>query len=299
MVTSLLTILKVSKMRIVSSLLNVSGSGAGPAGGIDASDLPGPSAPQPVAEPVAKSGSVGTGRFAKNLRLLFVNGCSYEEWESQAAAQRISSLFGRTVGKDIRVHYAYVPMKFSHVVGAIRHGVEPQGCDLLLTTIRERLQEMDTTLRKKVSESHVMQVGRRMLAGGCRLAIFLHSGGGAFFKKVMERLTSEERQKIDVFSFGSAWMFNKGDFHTVLNAVACWDPFPMLGRIVSGRWFPGPSAPIVRAGSSWQMPVVSHKFLHSPYQETLRKIVSMYVDEVRYEALLPPPPIKTEPEEGQ
>ena len=237
-----------------------------------------------IAPPVvAKTGSVGSGRFAKNFRLLFVNGCSYEEWESQAAAQRISKLFGKTVGKEIKVHYAYLPMTFGQVLDSIRHGIEPKGCDALLTSIREQLHELDTKMRQMAHESKALQLSRRMLVGGCRLAVFLHSGAGAFFKKVMEKLTLEERQKIDVFSFGSPWLFSKEDFHAALNAVACWDPFPLLGRLLSGQKCRSTSVPILQAGSSWQMPLVSHKFFNFPYQQALGKIAAMYADELKVE----------------
>jgi len=267
-------------MSVVSSLVRVSTSGLVQPSCVIANEvtsLPITSSPSPPSIP--KSGFVGGGRFAKNFRLLFVNGCSYEEWESRAAAGRISKLFGRIVGKEIKVHYAYLPMTFAQVIGALRYGIEPQGCDVLLANIRERLQELNIITQKKIEGQ--LQDTCRLLTGGPRLAIFLHSGGGAFLKQAMEKLTREERQQIDVFGFGSACLFDKKDFHNVVNSVAYWDPFPLLGRVLSGHGFSGSSAPVMQVGSSWQMPVVSHKFFNLPYQKALEKIVETYANELK------------------
>jgi hypothetical protein len=241
-----------------------------------------PSAPLPI----PKNGCVGKGRCARNFRLLFVNGCSYEERESQAAASRISKLFGRIAGYDVKVHYSYLPMTFRHVVGAVCYGEEPSGCDSLLANIRARLKEIDPTHRQKALQKKAERVCWRVLQGRGRLAIFLHSGAGAFFKKVMEKLTMDERKCIDVFSFGSAWLFNKEDFHNAANAVARWDPFPFLGRLVSGQWFLNSSTPVFQTGSFFQMPVVSHKFFNSSYQAALEKIVTTYAKEAKAIPLL-------------
>ena len=96
----------------------------------------------------------------------------------------------------------------------------------------------------------------------------------------MEKLTPEERQRIDIFTFGSAWLFDKQDFHTAVNVIARWDPFPTLARMISGQWVSAANVPIVRAGSYWQLPLVSHKFLNAPYQNALAAIVNRYAAEL-------------------
>lgn len=229
----------------------------------------------------AHHGTVGKGCFARNFRFLFVNGVGYEEWESKAAALQISELFGKIVGFTIKGHYSYLPMTFSDVCRAIRYNEEPQGCDALLADIRKLLQKVTTKIPKEFSHKKISCVCRSVLEGTGRLALFLHSGAGAFFKIVMNKLTHEERKHIDVFCFGSAWQFDKNDFHTVSNYEAYWDPFPLLGRLVSGQWFLSATTPLHPAGSLFQMPLWSHKFFRLPYQAKVQEIVGRYAKELR------------------
>ena len=221
----------------------------------DASTQTSPQLPQtrPPSPPLPCCGSVGNGRLAKNFQFLFVNGCSYEEWESQAAARRISTLFGEIAGKSIKIHYTYIPMNFSQVLSVIRGGGKIPGDDLLLTSIRTRLKKLKASCR-------TTKTPQRALAACGRLAIFLHSGAGACFKSAMEHLTQKERKKIDVFGFGSAWLFKKEDFHDASNIIACWDPFPLLGQLLSGQRLNGSSIKVLQAGTTWQMPVASRDY---------------------------------------
>lgn len=270
-------------MGIVSTLMHVSASGSARPSDVVAPAQMDSSQGVPMLRP--KSGSVGKGWFADNVRFLFINGCAYEEWESKLAAQKISSLFGEVVGKDVRVHYTYLPMTFGQVIKAIRYEKEPEGCDVLLESIRERLQELHARDQKKAIDTEAIQNGHSILNGGARLCLVTHSGGGVFAEIALRKLTEKERLKIDVFSFGSPCLFKKCDYHNAQNAIAFGDPFPFLGWLISGM---RTSDHFVRAGSMLQMPVLSHKFLNKPYQVMLKKIVDMYAREVRKERPLPP-----------
>ena len=237
---------------------------------------PGPSgaSPRPPSPSEATPGSVGEGRLFRNFRVMFINGCSYEEWENIAAAEKISQLFQERIGQGIKVHYTYVPLNFKQVIHSVRWNIDPSGCDLLLQNIRERLRHIDKPPSEKPSKFGELKTGGR-------LSLVLHSGAGALLKSIMKKLTPEERKKIDVITLGSASLFKKEDFHNVMNFVAHWDPFPRLAQLAESLWPRRYNAEVLSAGSIMQMPVLSHKFFRFPYQEALKKVVDMYLEEAR------------------
>lgn len=169
-------------------------------------------------------------------------------------------------------------MDYSKVLDIIRQGKEPSGTDALLTCIRDRLKELDKPAKTENTFQNIASTPK--FGSGGRLAIVLHSGGGAFFNAVMGKLTEEERKKIDVIGLGAACLFDKKNFHNAINVVAYGDPFPKLAQIASGNWLSRSSPEVIPAGSRWQTPVLSHKFFNIPYQETLTKVVATYAREV-------------------
>ena len=225
-----------------------------------------PKPDSPAISPTAGLGSVVQERLFRNFRVMFVNGCSYEEWENRAAAEKISKLFYERTGEAIKVHYTYVPITARQIVYSVRWNVDPPGGDILLNNIRKLLNRLDA---KKNSV-------RGELTSGGRLALVLHSGAGALLNSIMKRLTSEERKKIDVISLGSAHIFKKEDFHEVMNFVAYWDPFPRLVQFSESLWPRQYPEEVLPAGSILQLPVLAHKFFRFPYQDALRHVVEKY-----------------------
>lgn len=236
-------------------------------------DSPGPSCPSPTPrspnEPTR--GSVGQARLFQNFRIMFLNGCYYEESESQAAAQKISQLFRERIGADIKVHYTHIPTTFSQAREVLRRNVEHPGSTFLLQTIQKRLKNIDHPRSHKPSAFSELE-------GGGRLALVVHSGGGVLLKSIMGQLTLKERQKIDVITMGSAWLFKKEDFHSVQNFIAYWDPVPRLAQLATSLWPRRYNAEVLPAGSPLQKPVISHKFFRGPYQGALKQVIDAYVD---------------------
>jgi hypothetical protein len=247
-------------------------------------DSPGPSVgstPAAESEAAVKNGSFGKGRFAKNVRMLFINGCDYEEGESKLAAQKISEQFEKTRGKQVRVHYIYLPMNFQKVKETLAKNTKPQNLDSLVLTIRQLLPHEDAHVQRSAADERAQTVARRVIKDGGRLVLFVHSGGGPYTQKALEELTPAEQGMIDVHTFGSPWLVKKGCLHGVHNHIAYGDPFPALGRWVSGQKIQGDETPVSPAGSRWNMPVRSHKFLQTAYQGAVLKIASEYEAEVR------------------
>ena len=231
---------------------------------------PGPSSTSPThKKPV--QGSVGQGRLFTNFRIMFVNGCDYDECESQAAAEKISHLFRERVGAEVKVHYTHIPMTFRQAIDSLRWNIPHPASDFLLQSIRKRLLKPKTHQYQKPSTFGELK-------GGGRLALVLHSGGGALLKSIMAQLTPEERQKIDVITMGSAWIFKKGDFHKVKNFIAYWDPFPRLAQFATSLWPRQYHAETLPAGSLLQKPIISHKFFRGPYQGVLKQVIDKYVE---------------------
>ena len=272
---SIPNLIGISCMSFITSATNRSSRGGSP-GPSDANPRP----PSPL---VATPGSVGEGRLFRNFRVMFINGCSYEEWESIAAAQKISQLFQERIGQSVKVHYTYIPMNFKQVIHSVRWNIDPPGNDILLQSIRERLQHISKPPSQKPSRFGELEGGR--------LALVLHSGAGAYLKSIMRRLTPEERKKIDVITLGSACLFKKEDFHNAMNYIAHWDPFPRLAQFAESFWPRRYNAEVLSAGSVLQAPVLSHKFFRFPYQDALKKVVDMYLEEARRSAGPEPLPV--------
>jgi len=173
-------------------------------------------------------GHIGGNLYAKNVRILFINGVGYSKNSSARAAKRISTIFG-----NCSVHYTFVPLSYAKVVQAIAYGKESIGCDLLLQNIKMHLRELKKQKPDVLISSHRDQdqdkQNNNILIGNSRLILFAHSGGGAMVEAIQKKLTRAEKQHIDIISFGSAHLFRHNcGFNRVINIVARGDPVPYI-----------------------------------------------------------------------
>ena len=219
-----------------------------------------------------ENGCVGEKPFAPNIRMLFVNGVGTSLEKCKTIATSISRIFN-----DCLVHYTYAPLRYDQVIRTIMSGHRPSSCNVLLAHIRERLQELHQA-EQPLSESDrtVASVSQSAFGEKARLVIFAHSGGGALLEAIREELTPEERQQIDVYSFGSAHLFSPEEgFETVKNAVAGGDPIPAVCRLLDKRIHP--------LGETWNIGshalcnISNHSILNDIYQLALWHIRINYM----------------------
>jgi len=222
-------------------------------------------------------GFVGGDLFAKNVRILFVNGLRYNKNSCYRAAFHISQIFNSAL-----VHYTYIPLTLPQIVQSIAYGSRPNGCQLLLQNIKQHLQELHNQKSVVTLAQHrkTKDPEQKTLAGGERLIVIVHSGGGAMLEAIQNDLTEEERDRIDVISFGSAHLFRHDyQFRQVVNVVAHGDPVPYISDLfylVTRQLRELMKPPYYVGEPENRIRLEHHSFLGDAYQETLKGLKEEY-----------------------
>jgi len=215
-----------------------------------------------------ETGSVGSKRFADNLRILFVNGIGTSHDECRNKCRSISQIFG-----DSRVDYAYLPLTIPDVVNALNP--ESKSNSQLLKKIQTLLAEL-----KPWSQPHTEQKTNNYLMGGPRLLIIAHSGGGAEIKTLMKELPAQNRDLIDIVSLGSAHLFRpKEGWRKTDNFVARTDPIPFICSCIAGNLRSLIHQATHYIGREQESIGEAHGFLNPTYQRALQRIASTYKKE--------------------
>jgi hypothetical protein len=215
---------------------------------------------------------VGHRYFADNARIIFVNGVGSREHHCRENAEHISKIFDNS-----RVDYVYVPLAIAAAGAAIAGHTEPDGGTLLLHTILDCDDDLES-LRPLPPD----QRASRILKGGERIICFVHSGGGATFESIKDKIPPEVLDRIDLLSFGSAQLFRPDGFRNVHNFVAANDVVPALSSLVSGNiraLFDSVvtrQAPVLDKETS----VESHQFLSQTHQSALAQLLHDYTAEL-------------------
>lgn len=202
---------------------------------------------------VSENGVVGEGQFSPHGRLLYVNGLSSDAERCRRIASAISSVFNGST-----VNYTYLPLRLDHVARAILFGFRPSSCDFLLENIRVQLRDLGVGSEKTKEDCSVWPT----------LKIFAHSGGGAMLGVIREELTPEERSHIEVYSFGSAYLFSPSDgFLNVTNVAASGDPVPRICRLLNRVG--NSNAELMDVGTPTFFSLGNHAFQAEPYEMAL------------------------------
>ena len=200
-----------------------------------------------------ENGVVGERHFSSHVRLLYVNGLSSNAEKCRRISKAISSVFN-----DGFVSYTYAPLRLDQVARSILFGHRPASCDFLLENIRSQLRDLGVGSAKTSEESPIWPT----------LKIFAHSGGGALLGVIRDELTPEERSHIEVYSFGSAHLFDGSDgFLTVRNIAAGGDPVPRICRLFNR--FAHFDAEVMDVGSPTLLSLANHAFQGEPYEMAL------------------------------
>jgi hypothetical protein len=210
---------------------------------------------------------VGTQHFADNARILFVNGVGSREHHCREKARQISKVFD-----DCRVDYVYVPLTFTDAHRAIKDHTEPDGSTLLLHTILRCNEELESRASSSPHER-----ANRVLNGGERLICLLHSGGGATFESIRNKIPSKILDRIDIVTFGSAQLFHPEGFRSVRNFVASNDIVPIAGSMISRNMKSlFNKATHLKPALDGENSVSSHQFLSHTYQHALTQFRHEY-----------------------
>ena len=200
-----------------------------------------------------ENGVVGAGHFSPNVRLLYVNGLSSDAERCQRISNAISHIFDDKV-----VSYTYLPLRLDQVARAILFAHRPASCDYLVENIRSQLRELGIGPEKTWKDESMWPT----------LKIFAHSAGGAMLGVIRDELTPEERSHIEVYSFGSAHLFDGTDgFLNVTNIAASGDPIPRICRVVNR--FAHSNAEVLDVGSPIAISLANHGIRGEPYEMAL------------------------------
>jgi len=221
----------------------------------------------PISKETPAAGSVGSGLYAGNARIVFVNGVGATEKRCREAAEKISDLFNSTT-----VHYTFLPLCYTSVIRSIVHRRPSRESEFLLETVREHLK------------APTAQNAPQTLPGGKRIIVILHSGGGAMMAAIQGQLTRDERQQIDIIALGSAHLFSRHRrYHAVYNIVSPGDPVPYLCSLIrqvvhnAKEFF----KPIHIVGSPVDKVTMSrHGFFGELYQQALEERKEAYDKEI-------------------
>jgi hypothetical protein len=200
-----------------------------------------------------ENGVVGEGHFSPNVRLLYVNGLSSDAEKCQRISSAISSIFDGRV-----VSYTYLPLRLDQVARAILFAYRPASCDYLVQNIRTQLLELGVGSEKTWKDCSIWPT----------LKIFAHSAGGAMLGVIRDELTLEERSHIEVYSFGSAHLFDATDgFLNATNIAASGDPIPRVCRVVNR--FAHSDAEMMDVGTPTALSLANHGIRGEPYEMAL------------------------------
>jgi hypothetical protein len=200
-----------------------------------------------------ENGVVGSGCFPPNVKLLYVNGLSNDLEECRRTSIAISHIFHNSA-----VSYSYLPLRLDQVARAVLFGYRPASCDYLLQNIRRQLRDLGVGCKKTGEECSVWPT----------LKIFTHSAGGAMLGVVRDELTPEERSHIEVYSFGSAHLFDASDgFLIVTNIAAGGDPIPRICRLFNRHAHS--DAEMMNVGAPRALSLANHSIRGEPYEMAL------------------------------
>lgn len=200
------------------------------------------------------SGSVGTFRPEKKHVNVWINGLNTTSQTNIEFAQAISTAFGGE-----KVYFAYnrtqgfVSDVWEHIANKLHF--QTSALEIALETLKEAIKEVGGP------------------NGGGRVTVFAHSQGGAILSHALKFLSIEEHKMLEVYTFGTASFFPKGNLAKIRHYVATRDIIPLipdpLGYLLAFIW--GSSiVQFIPAHDGYIFD--NHTFSSKPYQQELLKL---------------------------
>jgi len=172
-------------------------------------------------------GVIGQGNMFRKVRVTWINGIDYTLEDTEKIANYISRVFG-----GVNVHYLYNPTTgfFNDFYEATRQYFH-NASQLLEGNKAIVVQQLASYFRVMIAE-----VGG--VDGGGRIVHLAHSQGGMITQLASQLLTQEERDMIDVITFGTPAIVTSEDYGSALNYISNKD---YVGRFSSGASYLWPS----------------------------------------------------------
>jgi len=151
-------------------------------------------------------GSVGSLFPGKNQVGVWLNGINTNFQDTVDLAQYVSECCG-----GLKIYYAYCST----------HGFMADVWDLIADKLHFRTAATEIAL--ETLRTAIQAVGGP--GGGGKISVFAHSHGARIFEKAALRLSKEETQLLEVYTFGPAAIFPLGNFGSVKHTLSDKDYF--------------------------------------------------------------------------
>jgi RHS repeat-associated protein len=165
--------------------------------------------PIPEADYQCFSGSVGTIRPEKNHVNVWINGVNTNLKCTIQCAEIISTACGGE-----KVYFAYNSTKgfmadiWEHIAGKLFF--QTSALFVALNTLEQAIQEVGG------------------VNGGGRVTVFAHSQGGAILARAIEHLSIKKQQMLEIYTFGTAALFSKGNVAEIHHFISERDYIPFF-----------------------------------------------------------------------
>lgn len=196
----------------------------------------------------AVNGSIGpTNRDPKKKPVIFINGVLNSIEHLMDSAKLVSKAMG-----DAVVNYTLnatngLISDALQVLMQSSHRDDPP-TKLLVQNIRDRLAETDGDV-----------------------VLLAHSEGGFIVSQIRDELEARERERIKVYTFGSADLIEDGVYKKVVNFVSRSDGIPfVMNPVKSLKAMMGYQNNVRFMGTTCAVPFLSHLFSEKDYQDALK-----------------------------
>lgn len=211
--------------------------------------------PIPEEDKICCIGSVGEKQSNANRVHLLINGLNTNLRDTISFSSFISEAFDNE-----KVIYAY----------NATHGVIPDTWEYISQKLyfeTPSFQICLEALKKALSE---------VKADGT-VIIWAHSLGGLILERVLARISSAEKKKLQIFTFGSSAFFSKDEMKEVRHIVSPRDLIPLIGDPL--RYFLAPLwdsnlIQVIPAADGWTL--ANHAFMGPAYQKEILRIAASF-----------------------
>lgn len=198
------------------------------------------------------SGVYGNGELSNSIRFSYVNGILNTEAGVFRTLKQLSDLHG-----GVNIHYTYRPtegwtLDLLKAILVLKGYTSPTAISLV-GLWRELIEEMGG------------------VEGGGTIIHYAHSLGSAETNSAQSILTSAEKRKLRIFTFGSPILIQDTGFASVTNyvsrldMVSLFDPYRYFAGLIGRK-----ETNIVFIGSYWGLPLLDHYIDHKNYMRVLR-----------------------------
>ncbi len=108
------------------------------------------------------------------------------------------------------------------------------------------------------------------------VTIWAHSLGGLILERVLARFSSDEKKKLQIFTFGTSAFFYQGDLKEVQHILSPRDLIPLMGdplRYFSASWWDPTLIRMTIPGEGWT--IANHSFMGPAYKKEILRVAEM------------------------